>query len=434
MSYRFVLRPGLCIKDIEPRQFRVFISYKTEDYIYAEKIALGLRKLGFSILFLTPDEMAPRVADDELKKRLTLQVFHVDAICLIVTHKSLKSTWVQYEFVQAVERIGRVVFVSDEFKEISADEFFHSVDRSYWSKAVSFKHTTLQIDGTDSSIESLAVNLINDPEVGWIDGRESIEPFYPPRGRAYKLASIRRRLARTHIMEGDDYKGRRICDVIPFVWDEIRCEPGNIEGAIKWMIFRCGRRNLAEALLHDKLEIFHENMSLALWHQAIFEIEMNSHGNIDNILNFDFSSEIANSIAQLVSDKNRLSFNKSLDMLVVSDLRLPSNELDEMPSEIERVSWSYAPPDLELLNELAAMLYPNQNIKAIVGRIRRNRPADEGLDLGEYGLKILENDRPDLCLSVKNNEFNYCVDTILMPIDNSNRGCVVVGTILGAKF
>ena len=371
------------LSDIELRSFIVFVSYKTEDYAIAEHVSSGLRNLGFSVAYLTPDSMASPIEQDELERRLGIGVLSADALCLIVSRKSLQSPWVQFEYKEAAHTIGRVVFVC-------ADESLHAGDAllNYITptQLIAVRHTTVTLlDMTSLGITILANELINDPEVGWFDGRQNKKPFYPSCGVDFQLESIRRRFARSYIMAAEHYRGRRILDVIPFAWEEIGVSSEDLTGAIRWAIFQCGRRGLEEALLRDELEIFYDTAPIEIWDKIFLK--------------------------KLLGKAEHLIPNQ-IDMLVVCDAIVPGKKIGQLTNGKQAAAWSLRPEDMTSAGVFLGFRYNGLKIAGFAVRHRRNLPREEGLDMGEYGQVILQKDRPDLLARLRRGECECYMDNL----------------------
>lgn len=242
--------------NVDVSQLRIFISYKTEEWDFASKIYLGLKKIGFQVFIDRYDlKIDQHLTKNDLQSKLAEAVSGSDFICFITSDHSIKSEWISYEFKEAALILGRVIFVCNGYNSVShpGDAFISKFSLNEFPCAITIKHTTLMFsDPTEQNINSLAVEMINDPDEYWVDG------VFFTGSRNYHLdlkrEIKRKKLARKMVLNDPKFKGWRVNDVIPFDWDEAGCEPGEVDKARMWIIFDCGRKHLSRGITEKKVE------------------------------------------------------------------------------------------------------------------------------------------------------------------------------------
>ncbi len=244
---------------VDLSDFKVFISYKTEDWEFASAVAKRLGGLGFQILVVPPPPPAQtRMSDAELEAKLSPLVRDADCICLVASALALRSNWVRFEFKEAVESIGRIVFVCNESVLPAGDMLMADLEPGELSQNILVRHTTLYFhELTEQDVSQLAAQLLNDPDEGWLDGRAMATPASI--SRDLKRTSLMKKRARSQVLQDGRYAGTMILDVIAFTWQDAGCEPGDIVGARHWAILGCGRTQLEIALINGECDMDFES-------------------------------------------------------------------------------------------------------------------------------------------------------------------------------
>ncbi len=240
--------------NVNVSQLKVFISYKTEEWEFASKIYYGLKKKGFQVFIdrygLKIDQHASK---KDLQSKLAEAVNDSHFICFITSDNSIKSDWINFEFKQAAATLGRVTFVCNAYNEFThpGDIFASKASLNEFLCSIGIKHTTLTFSNpTEENINSLVVEMINDPDEYWADGVFFTGLLYDKFD--LKREITRKKAARKTALYDPQFIGRHINDVIPFDWGEVGCEPGEVNKALMWIIFDCGRKHLSKGIA-DKI-------------------------------------------------------------------------------------------------------------------------------------------------------------------------------------
>jgi len=243
--------------DIDVSQLKVFISYKTEEWDFASKIYYGLKKNGFQV-FIDRYDLNTRnqqLSKNELRSILTEAISSSDFICFVTSNDSIKSEWISYEFREAAIILGRVFFICNGYKSVvhPGDKFMSKFSFFDFPCLITIKHTTLMFSNpTEKNINTLSVELINDPDEYWSDG------VFFLGSRNYHLSLkqeiTRKKFARKMVLNDPQFKGLCVNDVIPFDWEEAGCEVGEVDKARMWVVFDCGRKHLSRGLSEKEVE------------------------------------------------------------------------------------------------------------------------------------------------------------------------------------
>jgi hypothetical protein len=234
---------------------KVFISYKTKDWDYAKSISKGLSTLGFQTAIVPPGPPDPNCDVERIRRKLFDLLQDSDFLCLITTYDSLKSDWVMFEFKEAAALVGRVLFACPDSPISGYESVDHLGCGDLW-RTLFVKHTTVSIpEVTDAAVQNLAVELINDPDEGWYNGRGSVSKRMPKRG--LRQQSRMRQYARKCVLVDHKYQNEVVRDVIPFTWGELDCVKGDRLAALKALILDGGRLNLENAFARNEVDIFH---------------------------------------------------------------------------------------------------------------------------------------------------------------------------------
>lgn len=249
---------------VDVSKLKVFISYKSEDGEFASGIYNNLKDLGFRVFIdkisLGRHHLIPKKI---LEMKLLKEVNESDYFCIVVSNKSLKSEWVQFEFMKAIEIIGRVVFICYDYTGAvhPGDAFMAYVKGCGFLSRIVVRHTTLFFnDANLKNVKLLAGELMNDPDEYWADGRlfsgVSHNMF------DLKQMSIRKKLARKMVLTDSQFNESKIIDVIPFDWEEAGCDEGDIDRARMWTVFNCGRKNYAKGISDGAMDIEYVNYKI----------------------------------------------------------------------------------------------------------------------------------------------------------------------------
>jgi hypothetical protein len=242
--------------NVNVSKLKVFISYKTEEWAFASQIYEILKSMGFKV-FIAKLETGLRklIPKNHLQSMLSKEVNESDYICIITSDKSIKSEWIQFEFKEAAEVIGRIVFVCNNYQGIShpGDIFMSNISPGEFSSLITIKHTTLMFsDVTKENVKTLAIEMMNDPDEFWANGI-----FFSGLQLDIcdlKKESMRKKYARKMVLNDPQFIGIRILDVIPFDWEEAECNQGEVEKARMWIVFDFGRKNLAKGISDGNVE------------------------------------------------------------------------------------------------------------------------------------------------------------------------------------
>lgn len=252
------IRVNLSPNKVDVSNTKIFISYKTEEWEYAKKLSEELRNLGFGVIIVPPQPSnSPEKKNEDIKTYLSERIDDADYVCIIVSEMSLMSAWVQYEFKEVASLIGRVVFVNkDDTKVFSGYEGVDYLQKGFIWRNLYVKHSTLILpEITKQGVNELAIQLLNDPDEGWYDGRVSVGRRCPAKGLRYQ--NRMKKYARKCVLVDHKYANKRIIDVIPFTWSQIECDKGNIEAALKSIILDRGLLNLERSFLNGEVDIFY---------------------------------------------------------------------------------------------------------------------------------------------------------------------------------
>ncbi|MDD2665487.1 MAG: toll/interleukin-1 receptor domain-containing protein [Methanocellales archaeon] len=250
---RFNLSPN----DVDVSDTKIFISYKTKEWEYAKKLSEELRNLGFGIIIVPPQpSSSPKKKNEDIKTYLSELIDDADYICIIVSEMSLMSAWVQYEFKEAASLIGRVVFVNkDNTQLFSGYEAVDYLQKGFIWRNLYVKHSTLTLpEITNEGVNELAIQLLNDPDEGWYDGRVSVGRRCPAKGLRYQ--NRMKKYARECVLVDPKYEHKYVLEVIPFNWSQIECDKEDMEAVLKSIILDRGLLNLERSFLNDEVDIF----------------------------------------------------------------------------------------------------------------------------------------------------------------------------------
>ena len=250
MRVRFNLSP----KTTDVSDTKVFISYMTADWDYARLICDGLASLGFQTIVEPPRPPNPALDTERTRDKLRDLIHDSDYFCLITTYASLKSDWVAFEFKEAAALIGRVVFVCRDTPISGYYSVNHLGSGSLW-RQLFIKHTTVSIPEVNAvTIGSLGIELINDPNEGWYDGRGRVSKRVPSHG--LRQQSRIRQFARVCVLGDHKYRNEVVRDVIPFSWSELDCPVGDHVAALKALMLDGGRLDLENEFINGEIDIF----------------------------------------------------------------------------------------------------------------------------------------------------------------------------------
>jgi hypothetical protein len=248
------VRIPIAPQQVDISDFRVFISYKFDDAEWADSIHRNLSRWGFRVDLVPPTGLPARSFDaGGLEERLTDLVNEADAVCILVSSKSVRSDWVRYECKIAAQRIGRVILLirSNECAEpgLLVDQI--ALRSSDFPNLRRLKHTTVANDG---DCRELAHQIVNDPDENWFDGNESHIPSTAERN--LKRESRMRRQARIWVGSDSRYRDEDVREVLPFFWDEIRVPVGETTDAFRWHVTARGRLDLDAQVRRNEVDVF----------------------------------------------------------------------------------------------------------------------------------------------------------------------------------
>jgi len=258
------VRIPIAPQQVDLSDFRVFLSYKFEDAEWAHAIDRNLSRWGFRVDLVPPTGLPPRSFDaGALEERLTDLVNEADAVCILVSSRSVRSDWVRHECRIAAQRIGRVILVirSNEFADpgVLVDQI--ALRSSDFPNLRRLKHTS--VAGEDDCRE-LALQIVNDPDENWFDGTGSDDDDGPwLRERNLKRESRMRRQARIWVGSDSRYRDEDVREVLPFFWDEIGVPFGETTGAFRWYVTARGRLDLEAQLLRNEIDVFASSYPVA---------------------------------------------------------------------------------------------------------------------------------------------------------------------------
>lgn len=229
---------------VDISQLKVFISYKTQQWEFASWLGDELSSLGFDVLIVPPLPATAKLkTQTEIKRELQKLVKAADCLCLVASQASLDSEWVQFEYKEAVESIGRLTFVCDNTL-MPAGNWMVEKNPGGLSSRIYVKSNTLHFPSQVTfHVHALAVELINDPEEGIWENPKPVNPEFSK--REFKRDSLLRKFARECALHDSRFTQRFIFDVFPFSWNELMCTRGNLKAGLEELLMTQGRHKAA---------------------------------------------------------------------------------------------------------------------------------------------------------------------------------------------
>lgn len=228
----------------------VFISYKSREWDRAQVLRSELQKAGFKVHILPPNVLPADMTPEQIRAELGRIIEQSDCLCLLASPLSVESDWVKFEFKEAAQIFGRVVFVFDS--ELQSPQVFKlpQTEPSDLAPSLFVKHTTMCITESPNWVSELTVQLCNDPDEGWFDGSNAGGAF--DERRNLKRERARCKYARMCVLRDPKYRNRTVVDVLPFSREEVGCD--SAEDVFWWFINARGRLRLREALSSGEVD------------------------------------------------------------------------------------------------------------------------------------------------------------------------------------
>lgn len=251
----FTLAPGSPTVRIhlEPERehvshLRVFLAHATLDRDWAARVADEFARIGFQPTYLPVGGVDLGSSQHQITDSLVARVTEADYLCLLFSQSSASRYWIQLEFAVAARLIGRVLMLRDSSVS-TAREF--STPQFAFRALLTTKYQLLDYAEDPTSMLKAARILINHPDEGVTNG-----DFRPLsiRERNLKVESLRRKRMRLFLDEVPEYSERHVVDVLPFRWDELEINDGDISKVFNWFVRKHGRLNMAVQVSRGALE------------------------------------------------------------------------------------------------------------------------------------------------------------------------------------
>lgn len=225
-------------------ELEVFISYKSCEWRRAQLLCSELKKAGLKVRILQPNQLPSGMSAQQIRAELGRITKQSDGLCVLASPLSVESDWVRFEFKEAAQLLGRVLFVFDGELGIPGAFRLPQTEPTDLAPGLFVKHTTICMKQSQDWVPELTVQLCNDPDEGWFDGSNAGGTFRQRRN--LKRESARRKWARLCVLNDHKYRNRMVLDVLPFSWEEVGAD--TVEDVFSWFIKAQGRLGLREAL------------------------------------------------------------------------------------------------------------------------------------------------------------------------------------------
>jgi len=230
----------------------VFVSHRFSESSRATEVANALEAAGFRVTKLDPPSDDKPIDPEVLEQQLFSLLDKCDRLCIVASQSALQSSWVKYEAREAVQLLGRVLYISDGgFLEPRCYMPGPNEPRSL----ISVKYTSVEwAPGQPNFHRRFALDIMWEHDEGWWDCRTGRPE---KQSRDLRRESVMRKCSRKLALWDDRYKGKGIVEVLLFTWEETGCKPRNVTGVLRWMIETRGRLELRDGVLDDSLFVGH---------------------------------------------------------------------------------------------------------------------------------------------------------------------------------
>jgi hypothetical protein len=227
------------------KNFKVFVSYRSNQLTFASRCRDALIDLGFDVIMIEPSQYKMYATNEELLKALRAKVRKADAICILVSNDIESSMYLQAEIDEAARLIGRILFLYDGSSQFPAQFNFKSPGPRQLDVEIVVRWSILGIhEWNMTSRQELGVEILNDPDEGWFADTHDRLAWWL--NRDVCTESSLRKYVRACLMVDPKCRGMRIREVLPILpsWNP----PDNRDLLFKWYAEVFGRRSLLQPL------------------------------------------------------------------------------------------------------------------------------------------------------------------------------------------
>lgn len=201
-------------------EMNVFISFRRCDWDKARTIARAIQERGFNVQVFEPLDSIVTQPEEDVRGMLREALQKADYICFVNTFDALSSEWIAYEFVVASRTLGRVTFINTgpAISGYESVQKLYELGKRFAMNLLHIKHTTAQLEDLETeNIDRLITEMMNDPDCGWVDGRQQDASGRFPPSDGLKSESLLRKHARRLVLEDAQFNDHYIVEVIPFL-------------------------------------------------------------------------------------------------------------------------------------------------------------------------------------------------------------------------